>query len=125
VVFTQLFANMGWSLDIVTETSNTLAFRLSAILLACSSEMPPSKLKLSGSVLQHRYSSIEEFDSNDRLSSFTLSATKQQVPRSSVGHDGTIFQKHLQRESELFGLIQIDGEGGIADSTGSVLRVRC
>jgi hypothetical protein len=39
------FANIGWSLDNVTERSKTLSFMVSTILFAFSSDMPPSRLK--------------------------------------------------------------------------------
>ena len=56
-----LAANLGWSLDMLTEISSTFSFRLSVIFFACSSEIAAEEIDTNGCVPEQRYGAVEEF----------------------------------------------------------------
>jgi hypothetical protein len=113
---TYFAANIGWSLESLTETSKTLSFRLSANSFACSSDMPPSRLRLSVAFLSTGTVPWKSSSLRTGLPPSPFSATKRQVPRSVLASGMTeLYSKSLSKgKVSVFGVIRSVAKG-IAD----------
>ena len=113
---THFAANIGWALDSLTETSKTFSFRLSANLFACSSDIPPSRLKLSVASLSTATVPWKSSSLRTGFPPSPFSATKRHVPRSVLASGMTeLYSKGLSKgKVSVFGVIRSAAKG-IAD----------